>query len=97
MVSTLIVMLKREESQHKAFVLALLSAPRSLCFALSLLSPLLALLESLAKAERLTKKFEDMRAVSQSVQECRRKMFLPITEFQSPNLRLEVMMMALRS
>ncbi len=59
----------------------------SWCFALSLLSPLLALPESLAKAERLAKKFEDMRAVREPVQQCCGEMFLshhgiPVAKFE---------------
>jgi hypothetical protein len=42
---------------------------RSWRFALPFLSPLLALSKPLAKAEGLPKKFEDMRAVRQSVQQ----------------------------
>ncbi len=42
-----------------------------------LIFPLLALLEPLAKAERLPKKFEDVRAVRQPVEQRCREMFLP--------------------
>ncbi len=59
----------------------------SRCFALSFLSPLLALPESLAKAERLSQKFENMRPVREPVQQCSGEMFLshhriPIPEFE---------------
>ncbi len=70
----------------RAFLLALHSH-RSLCFALPLLFPLLALPKPLAKADRLAKKFENMRAVREPVQQRRREMFLshhgiPISEFE---------------